>query len=222
MGWGLGMHAGSPVVGAPYSAVEVRSTQQVLANGNVIQHRQQTTLYRDSQGRTRMEMTIERPGSQAVTRVTVTDPVAGVMRNIDAQNKTVHEMVFRQRSSQNAGGRALNRPGNATVQTENLGAQTINGVAATGTRVTRTIPAGAQGNSQPIQTVHETWFSDDLKVPLMVKTTDPRFGTTTIQLTNVVRAEPDAALFQAPAGYTVTQGMGRRGAASASTTGSAH
>jgi hypothetical protein len=208
--------------------VEVRSTEQVLANGNVIQHQQQTTLYRDSQGRTRTEMSIQRPGGQTVTRVTVVDPVAGVMRDIDAQNKTVHEMVLRQPPSQNAGnqgnqrsGRGLNRPGNATAQTENLGVQTIAGVAATGTRVTRTIPAGAQGNSQPIQSVHETWFSDDLKVPLMVKTTDPRFGTATIQLTNVVRAEPDAALFQAPAGYTVTKGMGRRGAASSATTGSA-
>jgi hypothetical protein len=81
---------------------------------------------------------------------------------------------------------------------------------AAGTRLTRTIPAGAMGNSQPIQTVRETWVSSDLNVPVMIKTSDPRFGTTVTQLTNVVRSEPDAALFQTPADYTVSKGHGPR------------
>jgi len=92
------------------------------------------------------------------------------------------------------------------VVTESLSMQTINGVQATGTRVTRTIPAGQIGNAQPIQIVHETWTSVDLKVAVMVKTSDPRFGTTTTQLTNIVRSEPDPTLFQVPADYTVTKG----------------
>jgi hypothetical protein len=44
----------------------------------------------------------------------------------------------------------------------------------------------------------------------MIKTSDPRFGTTVTQLTNVVRSEPDAALFQTPADYTVSKGHGPR------------
>lgn len=225
-GWGQGPRAASPVTGAPYSALEVRTTQQVLANGNVITRQQQSNLYRDSSGRTRMDTTVQRPGGQTTTRVMVTDPVAGVIRNIDAQSKTVHEMALQPASAQSGTSprnRLRPRPnasGSATVQTENLGVQTLNGVAATGTRVTRTIPAGAQGNTQPIQTVRETWLSSDLQVPVMVKTSDPRFGTTTMQLTNIVRAEPDATLFQVPAGYTVTQGRGRRGASAQPSTGS--
>jgi hypothetical protein len=35
--------------------------------------------------------------------------------------------------------------------------------------------------------------------------TDPRFGTTTTELTNISREEPSAALFQAPAGFTVKE-----------------
>jgi hypothetical protein len=66
------------------------------------------------------------------------------------------------------------------------------------------------GNAQPIQIVRETWVSSDLKVPVTVKITDPRFGTTVTQLTNVARSEPDAALFQAPADYTVSKGHGPR------------
>jgi len=219
--WGFGGFAGgppnaAPVTGAPYSAVEVRTTQQTLANGTVIQHQQQTTVYRDSMGRTRTEMTMTRPNGQSVTRVVVRDPVAGVIRNIDPQHQTVHEMAIRPASSATQSGTAtrprrgpMNRTGNASAQTENLGVQTVNGLNATGTRMTRTIAAGAQGNSQAIQTVRETWLSSDLQVPVMVKTSDPRFGTTTTQLTNIVRAEPDPSLFQDPAGYTVTKGGGR-------------
>jgi hypothetical protein len=92
------------------------------------------------------------------------------------------------------------------VVTESLSAQTVNGVLATGTRVTRTIPAGQIGNAQAIQTVRETWVSTDLKVTVMVRSSDPRTGTTTTQLTNIVRAEPDGSLFQAPADYKVVKG----------------
>jgi len=219
------MRPARPVLGSPYSAVQVRTTQQVLANGNTIQHQQQITLYRDSQGRTRTETTVQRQGGPASARVTVTDPVSGVMRNIDHQNRAVREMTLRQAPGRQGGasvrpGRGLNpnrqdnAPGNANIQTENLGTQTINGLLATGTRVTRTIPAGADGNAQPIQTIRETWVSEELKGtgPVMVKTSDPRYGTTVTQLTNIVRAEPDPGLFQAPAGYSVTRvPMGRGG-----------
>src|SRR5262249_8773573 len=81
--------------------------------------------------------------------------------------------------------------------------QTINGISATGTRTTQTIPAGAIGNTQPIQIVREVWTSQDLKVPVMIKTTDPRFGDTTMQLTNVMQSNPDPSLFQVPSGYPV-------------------
>jgi hypothetical protein len=54
--------------------------------------------------------------------------------------------------------------------------------------------------------VRETWISTDLKVPVMVRISDPRSGTTTTQLTNVNRTEPDPSLFQAPADYKVVKG----------------
>ena len=74
--------------------------------------------------------------------------------------------------------------------------------------MTRTIPAGEIGNAQPLQIIRETWFSQDLGVPVMTSVSDPRTGTTVTQLTNILRVEPDPALFQAPAGYT-TQRAGR-------------
>ncbi len=84
-----------------------------------------------------------------------------------------------------------------------LGTQPVEGVPARGTRITRTIEAGQMGNALPIVITTETWFSPDLKVLVSSKSSDPRIGDTTYKLTNIQRAEPDPALFQVPADYTV-------------------
>jgi hypothetical protein len=91
---------------------------------------------------------------------------------------------------------------NANVSKTELGTQTVEGVPAQGTRVTRTIPAGAVGNEQPLVITTETWFSPDLKILVMSKTEDPRMGETTYKLTNIQRSEPSADLFQIPSDYT--------------------
>ncbi len=218
-GFGMGMPGagsllrGTTVTGAPFSAVAVTTHQQTLANGNAIQRQEQTSLFRDSQGRVREEVTFAGTNGQASqTMVTISDPVAQVMRRLNPQSKTVSEMAMRQPPAGASNGRMARgqRPGanSANVVKEDLGTQTINGLMATGTRVTRTIPAGAMGNAQAIQAVRETWVSSDLQVPVMVKTSDPRFGTTVTELTNITRAEPDASLFQTPADYTVSHGRG--------------
>jgi hypothetical protein len=217
------------------------TSQQVLANGNTIQRQEQIGLYRDSQGRTRTEMAVKRPDGQTIQRVEIVDPVAGVMRSLDTQNRTVREtplhmprpgmpsaMRGRGRGGPGAGGQPANPgargsrspsqvgPGGAAArnaQTDNLGTRVVNGVSAAGTRVTRTIPAGEIGNAQPLQVVRETWFSQELGLPVISSMSDPRTGTTVTQLTNIVQAEPDASLFQAPAGYTAQKaGRGFGGA----------
>jgi len=219
----------APVTGAPYSAVEVRTTQQTLAGGNQIQRQEQTKVFRDSQGRVRTETSFRRPDGQEAARISITDPVGRTIREVDPQNKVVHEMAMRGPGRGNRpmpqrpnGGGAITRPNggaqrmrgpanNPNVRTENLGVQYLNGVAATGTRVTRTIPAGAEGNTLPMQIVHETWYSEDLRVPVLIKTSDPRYGSSVTELTNIARTEPDPALFQAPADYTVQRGPQGRG-----------
>jgi hypothetical protein len=88
-------------------------------------------------------------------------------------------------------------------QAESLGTKTIEGIQVTGTRTTKTIPAGAIGNDKNLVITRETWYSPDLKLVIQSTQNDPRFGQTTYSLTNVQRAEPDATLFQIPAGYKV-------------------
>jgi hypothetical protein len=86
---------------------------------------------------------------------------------------------------------------------ESLGTQFMEGVAVEGTRTTMTIPAGQVGNEQPINIVSERWFSPDLKVLVMSRQSDPRFGETTYRLTRLSRSEPSPQLFEIPAGFTI-------------------
>jgi hypothetical protein len=222
MGFGPGV--GRTVTGAPYSGVEVTEESQTLPNGNVINRKVQMAVYRDGSGRVRTERTVPagRPGpgqaaeaASGTTRtiVSIHDPVAGVSTELNPTAKTAHQMTIPNRGGGNPGfeGNRGGRGANGTttdpnVLTEALAMQTINGVQATGTRVTRTIPAGQIGNAQPIQIVTETWHSPDLKVAVMTKRVDPMHGTTITQLTNITRSEPDPSLFQVPSDYTVTKG----------------
>ena len=100
---------------------------------------------------------------------------------------------------------AAERAAAGAVTREELGGQNIEGIAATGTRSTTTIAAGAVGNLQPIKVVTEQWFSPDLHVLVMTKHSDPRNGETTYRLQGLVRAEPDRSLFTVPADYTVKE-----------------
>jgi hypothetical protein len=92
------------------------------------------------------------------------------------------------------------------VKTEDLGTQTMEGLLVTGTRTTRTIPAGQIGNDKPISIVTEVWTSPDLKTIVSSKRSDPRMGEQTFQLTNITRAEPDPSLFTVPADFKVIDG----------------
>jgi hypothetical protein len=89
---------------------------------------------------------------------------------------------------------------------ESLGAQSVNGVTAQGTKTTMTIATGQIGNDRPIQVVSERWFSTDLQMPVKSSNSDPRFGETTYNLTNISQAAVDPSLFQIPADYTALQG----------------
>jgi hypothetical protein len=91
------------------------------------------------------------------------------------------------------------------VKSESLGKQTIEGVAAEGTRSTATIAAGAIGNEMPISSVTERWYSAELQTVVMSKRSDPRFGETVYKLTNIQRGEQPATLFEVPPDYTVAE-----------------
>jgi hypothetical protein len=216
------MHPGKVVTGAPYTATALTETKQTLADGNTIDRKVQSTIYRDSQGRTRRETTFTGAGPLAAsgqprTVVMIHDPVGGTAYVLHPDNKSAEQLPTPPIGGKRTGNvqsrfetRLQEEIANGTLKKEDLGTQTINGVAAQGTRYTRTIPAGQIGNANPITIVNEQWYSVDLQVMVKSSRSDPRFGQTTYTLTNVQRAEPAASLFAVPSDYTITQAKLRR------------
>jgi hypothetical protein len=201
------------VTGAPYSATETVSTVQTLANGNTITHQDVRQVYRDSQGRIRIERTITPPtgsGKSAFTEIEITDPVSGNRYLLNSSTMTAVQMTLpKPRTSPRSGNTTRptppQRPGVTEVTTD-LGSKSVNGVNATGKQVTITIAAGAIGNAAAITSTRTSWVATDLKVPVSIQSSDPRFGTTDMELTNIVTAEPDASLFTVPSNYTIKTG----------------
>lgn len=217
----LGAEAGRPgpvVTGAPYSADAVTEITQTLADGNQIHQVTTTRVYRDSQGRTRREPTLNALGSTAAGTggpqiAFINDPVAGMSYALDLIGRTATSSVLRQPPAGAVRGdrRSRRLVDSANTKTESLGRQLTAGVPADGTRVTVTIPAGQIGNAQPIQVVSERWYSPDLQLTVLSKRSDPRTGEIVSQLTNLSRAEPPATLFEVPADFQVTpQPRGQR------------
>ena len=88
---------------------------------------------------------------------------------------------------------------------ETLPARTIEGVRAEGHRTTTTIAAGAVGNEWAITITSEEWTSPELQLLVLTERKDPRNGDSTYRLTNIVRTEPSASLFQVPSDYTIRE-----------------
>jgi hypothetical protein len=215
------MHPGKVVTGAPYSAVSVTETTQTLADGTTIDRKIQANIFRDGQGRVRRETTLPVIGplvasGKSNSFVMIHDPVAGTAFILHPDTKIADQLPAPGHGKKNPGAlkdkfeaHIQQEIANGAVKKEDLGTQTINGVAAQGTRYTHTIPAGQIGNDKPITAVTERWYSADLQVVVKSTRTDPRFGSTTYTLTSVQRQEPAATLFAVPSDYTVRQGRPR-------------
>jgi hypothetical protein len=241
MAGGRGGGMGTVVAGSPVSAKEVRKTVQTLSDGTQLDNTSTTLFYRDSLGRTRIEpqdgstirivdpvggFTIQlNPAAKTALRIAAPAgaggargggamPVPATGGGVASQEIQVQQMLKATQNLRAAVGEvkeaAAKRP---EPKTEDLGFQSQNGVQAQGTRSTMTIPQGQIGNNRDIHVVNERWYSKDLQMVIKTTNSDPRFGVTTYELTDIVQAPPDATLFQVPAGYTLTElgGRGRGG-----------
>lgn len=219
-GEGFGAFHGQVTTGAPFSATRTITHTQTLTDGTTITHTEVIQEARDSQGRV-YSKTLPSANGDGPQRsmVRIFDPVSRTAITYSSDSKQANVLHLPDPSqfqgrrgpegtgpeADEAGPRFGERANMPAPTTESLGSKTINGITADGTRTTRVIPAGAHGNDKPITITHETWTSTDLKVVVMRTETDPRNGTTTIQLTNITRDEPAATRFQAPAGYQVNE-----------------
>ena len=212
-----------PIIGEPYSARMESVHTQTLADGTTIEKRMSAeNEFRDSAGRTRREHMVApvfgHDEEEEVISILIQDPTTGVAYTLDTHRKTARKLSSpafvpvpqnngtrlptTQPMRQVNGDDERPRP---KITTENLGTQEMEGLTVTGTRTTTEYPTGLVGNDRPFSVVTERWFSEELQIEVLARSTDPRSGETVTRMTNLDRSEPDPSLFQVPADYTITR-----------------
>jgi len=94
------MHFDSKIVkGSPYSAESVTESVQLLADGNRITRTSQASIYRDSEGRTRRDQTLNHIGpwataDEAPQTIFINDPVAGANYVLNVRNRTAQKSSY--------------------------------------------------------------------------------------------------------------------------------
>jgi hypothetical protein len=187
------------------------------------------SVARDTQGRVRIERVggeFKRDnGPEAGSTVqehtiTICDPVAETLTRINTANATatiIHSRPSAPLSSdlQPTTRRSfcsLRLPSDrlaAHLQVEDLGIQTIEGVEAHGVRITLPMLGATSGEESPNgESTSERWCSDSLSALVLTITGNNKTGTkSTIAMQKIERTEPDAALFQIPPDYAITESV---------------
>jgi hypothetical protein len=93
---------GKVVKGAPYSATTTTERIQTLNDGNQIIRKNESTIYRDSEGRIRIDQRLETIGKWAANGepqliTYINDPVAGVSYSLDPRTHTAYKTVYPQK-----------------------------------------------------------------------------------------------------------------------------
>ena len=87
------------VKGAPYSAETITETSQALADGNRITRKSSGLIYRDGEGRTRREHSLDAVGPWATGKthklISIEDPVAGVHWMLEPEARIARKITLK-------------------------------------------------------------------------------------------------------------------------------
>ena len=203
--WMYGEHI-APIAKVPFTArVELERVNQ-LADGTLIIHKTYNIIARDALGRTHNEARkwIDAASSEQpqIIRIELYDPRTKTRTHFFPATMIANKWVqaFGPANSPLAADQA---PGKSETTRETLGSDTMEGVPVRGVRVNQTYPAGTLGNDRPVTVSTESWYSEELKINLLTKRTDPRFGVQTVRVTELRRQEPADSLFAIPEDYRI-------------------
>lgn len=208
----------------PFSATIRTTHEQKLADGNSIHGEVFTHEYRDSAGRLRAETSMPcQIGPDGLPHPTlnvlVEDPVnhthmswqlngngPGVVHLLNQPTPDASAAAppppteeQRRRSDQ------MRQQWSRNTRHELLGTRTIAGVLTEGSRQITTIPAGEQGNAEPMEISIEVWIAKDTGIAMLRVDDSPTGGRTTTEVTDFAIGEPDPSVFIPPPDYKVEE-----------------
>jgi len=201
-----------PVTGKPFSGSDSVDWTRNLEDGTVVATHLDAKLARDSQGRIyreRVSFVPANSGQQSKRReIILSDPIAHTQTTCTVAARHCEVTDYHAPTSFTPRPAGPFDDGKRYLARESLGSDVIDGLNVVGTRETTSISAGVVGNSQPLVSAREFWYSPDLQVNLSVTRKDPREGTQVIHVVDLSRSEPDPAMFQVPVGFVVQDRRG--------------
>ncbi len=191
-----------PGPGAPLSAETVEERTTKLPDGTSKTDVLTSKVFRDADGRVRIEMNIDGSNGESAPMIQILDRPDGFMAILVPEQRMAARFAFPK--SGDAGfsvsflGNPLIRvPGKKSMKTENLGKRTIDGIEYEGERVTTT------SDEQPsLVGVEERWQARELGLFGLMTSSGPD-EQSNAKLRNVDRRAPDPSLFKIPPDYVV-------------------
>ena len=196
------------VPNAPFRATVNTEWVRQLPDGSTITLKNHRAIARDAAGRIFQERRALVPDDgkteSGVTQIEISDPLAHELYICVPYGRTCQVEVFSPPESfpYTPPAKAHMAQGSSSESVD-LGKQSIGVLETVGTRETTIIPAGTVGNSGPILSKREFWFSPKLGVNLISKRQDPFSGTQNFEVSDIALGEPDAKLFEVPSGFKV-------------------
>jgi TonB family protein len=205
--WMYGLHIPA-VPRLPFTAKVELETVSELQDGTQVTHKTYNLDARDSAGRTRNEMRnwINADGDEPrLARIELYDPATRTRTDLFPLTKLARQWVVGM-AVQPTPAAAGTKPGTTR---EEIGTDTMEGLPVKGVRVTQVYAAGAMGNDRPLTIVTEYWHAAEIRLNLLTKRTDPRYGVQTVRVKELDRQEPDPALFAIEDEYKVVNESGQ-------------
>ncbi len=198
----------TPIPNAPLLAVVDTQSTRILQDGTVLNQKTISAIARDGHGKIFNERRPLIPASDMETppilSMHIYDPQTRTNTFINPQQKVAWQNTL-SRPPSTTPPEMGSKLTNQYVKEEDLGRRRMEGVDCHGVRDTQTIPADASGGGKEVSVVDEYWYSEDLRLNMLVIHKDPRTGEQTTTVTQVSRGEPDPAIFEVPSGYQVVQ-----------------
>ena len=196
----------TPIPNAPFSAVIHVERSTIRKDGTVVNLKTTRAIHRDSHGRIYNEYRTLLPASSGetpqVTHILLYDPQTRNSTTLFPPQHAYRSTTTRRPPATTPPVFASNGPQNDFTREEDLGTQEMQGIAVHGLRYTQTIPAGTDAAAKDIVVTDEYWYSEDLRINVVLKHNDSRNGSVTMTVTQITRTDPDSSLFQIPDGYS--------------------
>jgi len=199
-----------PIPNAPFYATLDTEAVKYTADGASMTFVNERHIARDGRGRIYEERWFLVPKNSKVQSkmnwIQIIDPKERTLYNCSPQRHICDLLVYDPTSDLAAAKlhKSSSRTGEQGSATwEDLGSRNIVGVDTVGVRETSIINSGEMGNDQPLTSMSEYWHSDQLGLNLLSIRSSPFFGKQTFTITELNPSEPEAHLFELPAGYKV-------------------